>query len=110
MGEAITRHSLRPLYFGGGLTQQLGHSVPRERELMFPRSSSRASEVRTGNNNHRRKFFERAGALIARHDESRWLWIPAFAGMTNGPDDGRAGAIRGKPIRSPFLTIFWHCG
>src|SRR5262249_29141117 len=31
MGEAFTRHSLRPLHLGGGRDAQLGHIVPRER-------------------------------------------------------------------------------
>jgi hypothetical protein len=35
MGAVGTRPSLRPLSFEGGLLEQLGHFVPRERGLMF---------------------------------------------------------------------------
>src|ERR1700748_610223 len=42
-------------------------------------TSSRASEARPGTHNHRQKFLSRRTQIVY-HSESRWLWVPAFAG------------------------------
>src|SRR6266850_7522694 len=53
---------------------------PRETVI----SSSRPSEARAGTHNHRSWWLRKAAATAKRNHKGLWLWVPAFAGTTDG--------------------------
>jgi hypothetical protein len=108
MGEAITRHSLRPLDFGGPSPSTT-------------RAKSRRENAEAWRHERRSQLFRLPGERRTHSHRTRFCEdrLPSFLhprtpvvmdpGLRRDDEKGRTGRA-GKPIRSSFLTIFWHCG
>jgi hypothetical protein len=120
MGEAITRHSLRPLDFRGRSPSTTRAKSRRENAAVWRHerrwhgmngaSISVVVPAHAGTHTHRTRFCEdRLPSFL--HPRTPVVMDPGVRrDDEKGIAAGRARALRGKAVRSSILTIFWHCG